>query len=108
MNKEELLQRVQDSKRSDKEGVEEQQVLNGSRYGGFVFVVLAVILIVYTLLKWRVTELYMILALVWLYFPASIYGMTKLEKKPGKQRVTIIICLIIGVALLCTYFVKSW
>ncbi|KAF1299324.1 hypothetical protein BAU15_01375 [Enterococcus sp. JM4C] len=108
MNKEELLRKARDSKKGAREGVEHQQVLNGSRYGGIVFVVVAVLLMVYTLFKWRLTELYMILAIVWLYFPATVYGMTKIEHKKNKQTGTIIVCFIIGLALLGMYFIKSW
>lgn len=108
MNKEELLHRARHSKENQREGVEQQQVLEGARYGALVFSVLVVLLMIYTLLKWRVTELNLVLAMVWLYFPANLYGMARLADKKQKPTKTVIVCFIIGLGLLASYFIKSW
>lgn len=108
MDKEELLQRARNSKVNEEDGVEQQQVLQGARYGGLIFSITMVVLIIYTLLKWRMTELNLVLAIMWLYIPANLYGMLKATNKKQKPTLTMIVCLAIALALLVSYFIKSW
>ncbi|MBL1223620.1 DUF6442 family protein [Enterococcus sp. BWR-S5] len=108
MDKEELLQRARNSKNGEKDGIEQQQMLEGARYGALVFSVLMVVLMLYTLVKWRITELTLVLAITWLYFPAAMYGMSRLADKKERPTKTMVVCFIAGIALLISYFVKSW
>ena len=108
MNKEELLEKARNSNENGVESIEQKQVFDGAKYGILTFCVLGVILMIYTVLKWRITEAYLTLSFVWLVFPANMYGMSRLAEKNSKPTKTMIVCFIIGLCLLATYFVMSW
>lgn len=108
MNKEELLQRARNSKENQKEGIEQQQMLEGARYGALVFCILMVVLMIYTFLKGRFMESRLVLAVVWLYIPAALYGMGKMDEKGNRQTKTIIFCSLVGLGFLISYSIKSW
>lgn len=108
MDKEELLHRARSSKENQKNGVEQQQVLEGARYGAMVFCILVVVLLIYTFLKGRFMESRLILAILWLFLPASMYGMSRLADKKDKPTGTMVVCFLVGVGFLISYFMKSW
>lgn len=104
MNKEELLEKARNS--GNKEGVEQQSVIDGAHYGGRIFSIVIVFFLIYTFLKGRFTECYLVLTIFFSYFSAYLWGLNKVSK--DKSIFTLLFYAVIPAVLFVFYLARTW